>query len=103
MRRLLVFLVLIAMVASACGRSEVVEINSGATQTTEAVVPESAEVESAVADEPTNSEPEAQVEPEPEVEAEVEAEPDALRTGREAILANHTEGKPYVLWYWGAH
>lgn len=26
-----------------------------------------------------------------------------LPSGRERILANHTEGKPYVLWYWGAH
>jgi hypothetical protein len=31
------------------------------------------------------------------------AAPEALRSGREAILANHSEGKPYVLWYWGAH
>jgi len=29
--------------------------------------------------------------------------PESLRTGREAILANNTEGEPYVLWYWGAH
>jgi heat shock protein HslJ len=31
------------------------------------------------------------------------AAPEALQTGREAILANNIEGQPYVLWYWGAH
>lgn len=43
------------------------------------------------------------------VEDEATAEPEAvapetaLLSGREAILANQAEGKPYVLWYWGAH
>lgn len=32
-----------------------------------------------------------------------ESQATELRTGREAILANQAEGKPYVLWYWGAH
>lgn len=98
MRRLLAVLALIAILASACGSSETVEVNAGkaTTTTTTELLPE-----------PAAAAEEAIAEPD-EVVAEAsttttEAAPEPLRTGREAILANHTEGKPYVLWYWGAH
>jgi len=97
MRRLLFPLAALAIVASACGgTAETVEVAADTdTPATDEIALEPAEsAEEQVAD-PVEEQPTEQVEEEPEVEP--------MRSGREAILANHSEGKPYVLWYWGAN
>ena len=98
MRRwLFSILALVAIVASACGGTDSVEA---------AVEPVTQEIQLVEADEQHDAgdnESEADLVEEPTEVVEESVEPAPLRTGREAILANHTEGKPYVLWYWGAH
>ena len=91
---------MLALVTSACGST---------TATVDVSAPAAAEdvaVEAETADEAAAED--ATVEPEAAVDDAAETttttpESTLLPSGRERILANHTEGKPYVLWYWGAH
>lgn len=102
MQRLLTFLATLAIVASACGSTlpvvesaaspdEVAAVEAG-TNDADVVAEGEADGDSADGDATDTSST-----------TTATAAPELLRTGREAILANHTEGKPYVLWYWGSH
>jgi len=91
---------MLALAASACGST---------TEAVDVVAPSAAEdvtVEAETADEAADED--ATVEPGEavdDVEETTTTTPEStlLPSGRERILANHTEGRPYVLWYWGAH
>lgn len=98
MRRILALLAVLGLMATACGSAaQTVEVASETASTTAPVASPSEAAE----DQPVAA---AEVEPTPAVETTTTtAAPEPLRSGREAILANHTEGRPYVLWYWGAH
>lgn len=101
MRRLFSVITVFAVLATACGSStEIQGVEAAAPTTTSAAVvtEDTATLNTAAVD----TAPE-QTDSETDAADEVAEEPVALRTGREAILANHTAGKPYVLWYWGAH
>ncbi|MGI9609860.1 MAG: hypothetical protein ACR2NL_06160 [Acidimicrobiia bacterium] len=113
MRRLLTILAALALLTAACGSTASSQVGaSDVVENDPAAVEDSAADEAEVAsdqEEPASDDPvaaEAVVEDEVESVAPDEPEseePAELRTGREAILANHSEGKPYVLFYWGAH
>jgi hypothetical protein len=107
-RRQFYLLAVLAVVASACGTVE----HRVAAADRAAGVADDAKVELAVDVEPAaavndvasvGDEAAAQDSPDVVVETTTTVAPEALRTGREAILANHSAGEPYVLWYWGAH
>lgn len=87
---------MLALAASACGST---------TEAVDVAAPSAAEdvtVEAETADEAATED--ATVEPEEAAETTTTTpESTLLPSGRERILANHSEGKPYVLWYWGAH
>ena len=97
--RFLALLAVLAIAAAACGSvAETVDVAAPAD-----IAPEAAET-----GEPAIAEESAAVD-EPEAAGEIAEtttttpESTLLPSGRERILANHTEGKPYLLWYWGAH
>jgi len=96
MRRLLAPLTVLLLVASACG-STTATVDAGVelTHDSEARDEDAVEESSAVADDAAMSD---------EIDVEEAQEmPEPLPNGREALLANRGEGKPYVLWFWGAN
>ena len=79
-------LLLAGLVLAACG-SAATEVASGPT-------------EAPTTDSTTTSAPAAPAEP---VDGTTTTTAAPLPTGREALAAAQAEGRPVVLWFWGAH
>lgn len=84
--RLVILLAVLAIIASACGSTaKTVDVAAPAELDDTAT---SADVDGGdLVAETTTTTPESTL----------------LPSGRERILANEADGKPYVLWFWGAH